>query len=43
MHRYIPMLAKTGLTRLREGGDHARPYGVSKFGLERFTNGLLTS
>ena len=44
MHRYIPMLAKTaGFDRIGERvvTHHARPYGVSKFGLERFTNGLL--
>lgn len=44
MHRYIPMLAKTaGFDRIGERvvTHHARPHGVSKFGLERFTNGLL--
>ena len=44
MHRYIPMLAKTaGFDKIGEKvvTHHARPYGVSKFGLERFTNGLL--
>ena len=44
MHRYIPMLAKSaGFDKIGEKAvtHHARPYGVSKFGLERFTNGLL--
>ncbi len=44
MHRYIPMLAKSaGFDKIGEKvvTHHARPYGVSKFGLERFTNGLL--
>ena len=44
MHRYIPMLAKmAGFDRIGEKvvTHHARPFGVSKFGLERFTNGLL--
>ena len=44
MHRYIPMLAKAaGFDKIGEKvvTHHARPYGVSKFGLERFTNGLL--
>jgi glycosyltransferase involved in cell wall biosynthesis len=44
MHRYIPMLAKTaGFDKIGEKvvTHRARPYGVSKFGLERFTNGLL--
>ena len=44
MHRYIPMLAKAaGFAKIGEKvvTHHARPYGVSKFGLERFTNGLL--
>ena len=38
------MLAKTaGFDKIGEKvvTHHARPYGVSKFGLERFTNGLL--
>ena len=44
MHRYIPLLAKAaGYNRI---GQHvvqhkARKYGVTKFGLERFTNGML--
>ena len=44
MHRYMPMLAKSaGFDKIGEKvvTHHARPYGVSKFGLERFTNGLL--
>ena len=44
MHRYIPMLAKSaGFDKIGEKvvTHHARPFGVSKFGLERFTNGLL--
>ena len=44
MHRYIPMLAKSaGFDKIDEKvvTHHARPFGVSKFGLERFTNGLL--
>jgi glycosyltransferase involved in cell wall biosynthesis len=44
MHRYIPLLAKaSGFDRI---GEHvvvhqARKYGTTKFGLERFTNGML--
>jgi hypothetical protein len=44
MHRYIPLLAKAaGFDRI---GEHvvqhqARKYGTTKFGLERFTNGML--
>ena len=44
MHRYIPLLAKAaGYNKI---GEHvvqhqARKYGVTKFGLERFTNGML--
>tara|TARA_B110000003_G_scaffold215123_1_gene214420 strand:+ start:5837 stop:6811 length:975 start_codon:yes stop_codon:yes gene_type:complete len=44
MHRYIPMLAKmAGFDKVGEKvvTHHPRPYGVSKFGLERFTNGVL--
>jgi glycosyltransferase involved in cell wall biosynthesis len=44
MHRYIPMLAKmAGFGRVGEKvvTHRARPYGTSKFGLERFTNGML--
>ena len=44
MHRYIPLLAKAaGFDKI---GEHvvshkARKYGMTKFGLERFTNGML--
>ena len=44
MHRYIPLLAKAaGFDNI---GEHvvqhqARKYGVTKFGVERFTNGML--
>ena len=44
MHRYIPLLAKAaGFPKI---GEHvvqhqARKYGTTKFGLERFTNGML--
>ena len=44
MHRYIPLLAKAqGYDKI---GEHvvqhqARKYGVTKFGMERFTNGML--
>ena len=44
MHRYIPYLAKNaGFARITEKPVHhqKRKYGVSKFGLERFVNGLL--
>ena len=44
MHRYIPILAKSaGFDRIGEQvvQHQARKYGSSKFGLERFTNGLL--
>ena len=44
MHRYIPVLAaKAGFTRIGEKvvEHHARKYGVTKFGLSRFTNGFL--
>ena len=44
MHRYIPMLSKmAGFARIGEKvvEHRARPYGQSKFGLNRFTNGLL--
>lgn len=44
MHRYIPYLAKNaGFNRITEKPVHhqKRKYGVSKFGLERFVNGLL--
>ena len=44
MHRYIPLLATAqGYDKI---GEHvvqhqARKYGVTKFGMERFTNGML--
>ena len=44
MHRYIALLAKAaGFDKI---GEHlvqhqARKYGVTKFGVERFTNGML--
>ncbi|MBP3202946.1 MAG: glycosyltransferase family 2 protein [Bacteroidales bacterium] len=44
MHRYIPYLAKNaGFTRIGEKPVHhqKRKYGVSKFGMSRFVNGLL--
>lgn len=44
MHRYIPYLAKNaGFARITEKPvqHQKRKYGVSKFGLERFVNGLL--
>ena len=44
MHRYIPYLAKNaGFSRIGEKPVHhqKRKYGVSKFGLSRFVNGLL--
>ena len=44
MHRYIPYLAKNaGYGRIGEKPVHhqKRKYGVSKFGLDRFVNGLL--
>ena len=44
MHRYIPYLAKNeGYTRIGEKPVHhqKRKYGKSKFGIERFFNGLL--
>ena len=44
MHRYIPFLAKNaGYSRITEKPvqHQKRKYGVSKFGLERFVNGLL--
>ena len=44
MHRYIPILAKAvGYNRIGEKvvQHQARKYGVSKFGLNRFTRGLL--
>ncbi|MDZ4838553.1 MAG: glycosyltransferase family 2 protein [Bacteroidota bacterium] len=44
MHRYIPILAKdAGFKRITEKvvSHQARKYGKSKFGLNRFVNGLL--
>ena len=44
LHRYIPVLAKwEGYTRIgeKEVLHHARKYGRTKFGLERFLRGFL--
>ncbi|HHZ82083.1 MAG TPA: glycosyltransferase [Flavobacteriales bacterium] len=44
MHRYIPLLAKdAGFDKIGEYvvEHQARKYGTTKFGLERFTNGML--
>ncbi len=44
MHRYIPYLAKNagfGCITEKPVQHQKRKYGVSKFGLERFVNGLL--
>ncbi len=44
MHRYIPVLAKTqGFDKIGEKvvQHQARKYGVTKFGLNRFSRGLL--
>jgi hypothetical protein len=44
MHRYIPVIAKAaGFKRIGEQvvQHQARKYGSSKFGMERFVNGLL--
>jgi glycosyltransferase involved in cell wall biosynthesis len=44
MHRYIPVLAKSaGYRKIgeMEVPHQARKYGSTKFGLERFTNGVL--
>lgn len=44
MHRYIPYLAKNaGFDKITEKPvqHQKRKYGISKFGLERFVNGLL--
>ncbi len=44
LHRYIPMLAKwEGFTRIEEQvvQHHARKYGRTKFGLERYLRGFL--
>lgn len=44
MHRYIPVLAKNaGYTKIAEKivQHQARKHGVTKFGIDRFTNGFL--
>ncbi len=44
MHRYIPVLAKNaGFNKIDEKvvQHQARKYGVTKFGISRFTNGFL--
>ncbi len=44
MHRYIPVIAKReGFSRIGEKvvQHHARRYGSTKFGMERFINGFL--
>ena len=44
MHRYIPVLAKkAGYNNIGEKvvSHQKRKYGVSKFGIERFINGVL--
>ncbi|NLJ08473.1 MAG: glycosyltransferase family 2 protein, partial [Sphingobacteriales bacterium] len=44
MHRYIPVIAKwKGFTKIGEKvvEHHPRKYGHTKFGFERFINGLL--
>lgn len=44
MHRYIPVIAKwNGFDKIGEKvvQHHARKYGTTKFGLERFVNGFL--
>ena len=44
MHRYIPVLAKwAGFSKITEQvvKHQSRKYGMTKFGLERFTNGFL--
>ncbi|MDQ7949670.1 MAG: glycosyltransferase family 2 protein [Pedobacter sp.] len=44
MHRYIPVIAKwAGFTKIGEQvvEHRARKYGVTKFGMSRFINGLL--
>jgi len=44
MHRYIPLLAKSaGFDKIGEHvvSHRARKYGATKFGIERFTNGML--
>ncbi|MEO5569371.1 MAG: glycosyltransferase, partial [Bacteroidia bacterium] len=44
MHRYLPVIAKwAGFTKIGEKTveHHARKYGETKFGFERFINGFL--
>jgi hypothetical protein len=44
MHRYIPVIAKSaGFKKIGEQvvEHRARKYGTTKFGLDRFVNGLL--
>ena len=44
MHRYIPVLSKwAGFTNITEQvvEHQSRKYGITKFGMERFINGLL--
>jgi len=44
MHRYIPVIAKSaGFKKIGEQvvEHRARKYGTTKFGLNRFVNGLL--
>ena len=44
MHRYIPVLSKwAGFTNIAEQvvEHQSRKYGITKFGMERFVNGLL--
>jgi glycosyltransferase involved in cell wall biosynthesis len=43
LHRYVPVLARQQGWRVgeREVVHHARPYGKSKFGSDRFVNGFL--
>jgi hypothetical protein len=44
MHRFIPVIAKyTGFSKIGEKvvQHQARKYGKSKFGMDRFVNGLL--
>ena len=44
LHRYIPLLAKwEGFSRITEKPvkHHARKYGKTKFGIERFIRGFL--
>ena len=44
MHRYMPLLAKAaGYDKIGEQivQHQARKYGITKFGVERFTNGML--